>query len=197
MISLQASCLIVSPYNFDPIANGLINIAPLIGVVLGFLFGGYLSDKSILWLSKRNNGIYEPEMRLWLAIPIAIPAPATILMFGLGLHGVHWALLAVGFGLFGFSLAAISGIALPYLMDCYQDIVGVIFMRNITSLVVLFALTPWVKGMGMQNLHIFVAVLAFVVYMAPVQLLLWGKACVATAARYKKMAATHVSRRMM
>lgn len=69
-------------------------------------------------------------------------------------------------------------------------------MRNIFSLVVLFVLTPWVKGMGMQNLHILVAVIAFVIYLAPVPFLVWGKrARVATAARYKKMASTHVSRR--
>lgn len=61
------------------------NIAPFIGAVLGFPFGGLLSDKSILWLSKRNGGIYEPEMELWLALPIAIISPAGILMFGLGL----------------------------------------------------------------------------------------------------------------
>lgn len=37
-------------------------------------------------------------------------------------QGIHWVLLAVGFGAFGFTLAAISGISLSYLMDCYQDV---------------------------------------------------------------------------
>ena len=74
--------------------------------------------------------------------------------------------------------------------------VGVVFIRNILSLIVLFVLTPWITGMGMQSLHILVAVLAFVIYMLPIPLLVWGKkARVATAARYKKMAATQVSHR--
>jgi hypothetical protein len=69
-------------------------------------------------------------------------------------------------------------------------------MRNIISLVVLFVLTPWVNGMGMQNLHILCAVVAFVIYMIPVPLLLWGKkARISTAAAYRKMAATQVSHR--
>lgn len=38
------------------------------------------------------------------------------------MQGVHWAVLAVAFGIFGFALAAISGIAISYLMDCYQDV---------------------------------------------------------------------------
>ncbi|KAI2708394.1 hypothetical protein CBS147332_6455 [Penicillium roqueforti] len=202
MTSLQASYMIIPPYNFDAIGVGLMNVAPFVGALLGFPFGGHLSDKSILWLSKRNGGIYEPEMRLWLALPLAIIGPAGILMFGLGLaYGVHWALLAVGFGFFGFTLASISGITLSYLMDCYQDIisdalVGVIFMRNIFSVVVLFALTPWVEGMGLRDLHILLAVIALVVLLIPVPLLVWGKkARIATAASYRKMAANQLSHR--
>ncbi|KAJ5806860.1 hypothetical protein N7474_010452 [Penicillium riverlandense] len=202
MTSLQASYMLYPPYNFDAIGIGLMNIAPFVGAILGFPCGGYLSDKSILWLSKKNGGIYEPEMRLWLALPAAILGPASILMFGLGLaYGIHWALLAVGFGFFGFTLASIGSISLSYLMDCYQDIigdalVGVIFMRNIISVIVLFVLTPWVDGMGIQNLHILCAVVAFVVYLIPVPLLIWGKkARIASAPMYKKMAATHVNHR--
>ncbi|KAJ5629940.1 hypothetical protein N7528_003597 [Penicillium herquei] len=202
MTSLQASYMLLPPYNFDAIGIGLMNVAPFVGAMIGFPVGGWLSDKSILWLSKRNNGIYEPEMRLWLALPVVILGPASILMFGLGLaYGVHWSLLAVGFGVYGFTLASISGISLSYLMDCYQDIignalVGVIFMRNIISLIVLFVLTPWVNGMGLQNLHILCAVLAFVFYMIPVPLLIWGKkARVATAASYRKMSEKQITHR--
>jgi hypothetical protein len=71
-------------------------------------------------------------------------------------------------------------------------------MRNIISVIVLFVLTPWVEGMGLQNLHVLCAVVAFLVYMIPVPLLIWGKkARVATAASYRKLAATHVSHRMV
>ncbi|KAJ5503480.1 hypothetical protein N7463_006354 [Penicillium fimorum] len=202
MTSLQASYMLLPPYNFDAIGVGLMNLAPFVGAIIGFPFGGHLSDKSILWLSKRNGGIYEPEMRLWLALPIAIICPVGILIFGLGIaYGVHWAVLAVGFGFFGFSLAAISGITLSYLMDCYQDIigdalVGVIFMRNIFSVIVLFTLTPWVEGMGMRDLHILVTVIAFVIYLIPIPLLIWGKkARIATAPSYRRMAANQLSHR--
>ncbi|KAJ5347546.1 uncharacterized protein N7506_000799 [Penicillium brevicompactum] len=167
MTSLQASYMILPPYNFDAIGVGLMNIAPFVGAVLGFPFGGHLSDKSILWLSKRNGGFYEPEMRLWLALPLAIVTPVGILMFGLG-------------------LAYIIGDAL----------VGVIFMRNILSVIVLFVLTPWVNRMGMRDLHILVAVIAFIILLMPIPLLKWGKqARIATASRYRKMAANQLSHR--
>lgn len=85
MTSLQASYMLYPPYNFDARGIGLMNLAPFVGAVLGFPCGGYLSDKSILWLSKKNGGIYEPEMRLWLALPVVVLGPASILMFGLGI----------------------------------------------------------------------------------------------------------------
>lgn len=141
MTSLQATYMLMPPYNFDAIGIGLMNVAPFVGAILGFPCGGYLSDKSILWLSKKNGGIYEPEQRLWLALPTAILGPVSILLFGIGLayvrfrcsslatvssadvfQGVHWSCLAVGFGVFGFTLSSVSGISLSYLMDCYQDV---------------------------------------------------------------------------
>lgn len=88
MTSVQATYLLEPPYNFNAIGIGLMNIAPFVGAVMGFPFGGYLSDKSTMWLANRNNGIYEPEMRLWIALPLAIITPGGILMFGLGLAHV-------------------------------------------------------------------------------------------------------------
>lgn len=127
----------------------------------------------------------------------------------------------MGFGFFGFALAAVGGIALSYLMDCYQEVsshpvvylfchftnemnsqiigdalIGVIFMRNILSVIVLFVLTPWVNGMGMRDLHILVAVVAFIILLLPIPLLIWGKkARIATASRYRAMAANQLSHR--
>lgn len=141
MTSLQATYMLMPPYNFNAIGIGLMNLAPFVGAVLGFPVGGYLSDKSILWLSKKNGGIYEPEQRLWLALPSVVLGPASILLFGLGLayvcytiaplvtihsanvfQGVHWSCLAIGFGVFGFTISSVSGVSLSYLMDSYQDV---------------------------------------------------------------------------
>lgn len=64
------------------------NLPPFIGAFLGFFYGGWLNDRSIVLLSKRNQGVYEPEMRLWLALPCAVIIAAGILIFGLGLANV-------------------------------------------------------------------------------------------------------------
>lgn len=75
-------------------------------------------------------------------------------------------------------------------------LVGVIFMRNIISLIVLFVLTPWVNGMGMQNLHILCAFVALAIYLIPAPLLIWGKkARFMTANSYRAMAEKQVTHR--
>ncbi|HQT70751.1 MAG TPA: hypothetical protein PLE48_10035 [Thiobacillus sp.] len=102
-------------------------------------------------------------------------------------------------------------------MDCYHDVwlpflvlpttltavqiignalVGVVFTRNAISVVVLFALTPWVSAMGLRDLHILIGVLSFVILLLPVALLIWGKkARIATARSYMEMARRQPTRR--
>ncbi|TQV98808.1 hypothetical protein V2A60_007494 [Cordyceps javanica] len=166
--SVQATYLFSPPYNFTAAGVGLMNLAPFIGTIPAIWVGGYLNDKSIIWLARRNGGVYEPEMRLWMAIPMAFVTPAGILMFGLGLYyQAPWPLLAVGFGVFGFGLVVAGDIGLSYAMDCYHDVignalVGVVFTRNIMSVLVLFVLTPWINAMGLRNLHVMISnVLAY------------------------------------
>ncbi|EFY91864.1 hypothetical protein MAC_02149 [Metarhizium acridum CQMa 102] len=196
LVSVQAIFLFNPPYNFSAAGVGLMNIAPFVGTIPGVFIGGSLNDKSILWLSRKNGGVYEPEMRLWLTLPCAIIGPAGILMLGVGLaNGAAWPLLAVGFGLFGFTLTVAGSIALSYAMDCYHDIVGssmigIIFTRNVLSVIVLFSLTPWIETMGLQNVHILVAGILGLILLIPVLLLKWGKkARVRSAKAYRAMAA--------
>lgn len=57
------------------------------------------------------------------------------------------------------------------------------------SVVVLFALTPWIKATGVQNVYIITAMVCFAVSLLPIPLLIWGKkARIATAKRYQLMA---------
>ncbi|TWU77892.1 hypothetical protein ED733_004696 [Metarhizium rileyi] len=193
--SVQGQYLLLPPYNFSSAGIGLMNLAPFIGTFPGIFVGGYLNDLSIIWLSKRNGGIYEPEMRLWLALPSAILMPGSVLMVVMGIaYGSPWPLVAVGFGILGFNLGVTGSVALSYAMDCYHDIighamVGIVFSRNVLSVVVLFALTPWINGMGLRNMSVLVAVVSFIILLVPAALLIWGKKSrIALADRYRSMA---------
>ncbi|OQV08172.1 hypothetical protein CLAIMM_12485 [Cladophialophora immunda] len=73
--TIEATYMYLPPYNFDASSVGLLNLAPFIGCLLAACLSGPLSDWSILFLSKRNQGVFEPEM-------------PGLLMFGIGLAHV-------------------------------------------------------------------------------------------------------------
>ena len=123
VVSVYSSYLTFPPYNFSSSAVGLMNLAPFIGGLFGCIYGGLLSDWLIIKLSGRNNGIYEPEMRLWLALPAVVIQPCSLLMFGTPIaRGMLWIISAVGAGLFGFVLGTLGDISLTYGMDCYTSV---------------------------------------------------------------------------
>ena len=65
-------------------------------------------------------------------------------------------------------------------------LVGVVFIRNGVAVAVLFGQSPWVDGMGIQNMFILTAVVGSVILLIPMILLKWGKrARMATAAKYQ------------
>jgi MFS family permease len=75
------------PYNFSPSSVGLLNLPPFIGALLALIISAS-NDWVILLLSKRNKGVFEPEMRLWLALPGVLLCPAGMLLFGLSMAKV-------------------------------------------------------------------------------------------------------------
>ncbi|KAK5126229.1 hypothetical protein LTR85_010464 [Meristemomyces frigidus] len=146
-----------APYNFSSGIVGLSYLACLLGVGAGSLFTGYVSDWMTLKLARRNNGVFEPEQRLWgFAIPLIV-LPASLLLWGVGAaHHVHWFGLIVA--MLGTAFCNTCGITLSvnYLVDSYQDISGdgmtsVIIIRNTMSFAVSYGITPWLDGMGYQN----------------------------------------------
>ena len=111
------------PYNFSPAGIGLLNLAPFIGGAVGSLIAGFLADRSIIWLSKRNHGIFEPEMRLWTAVPAIAIMPLSLLWFGLSTaYGAPWIVPAVGLAFFGLGFVLLGDVVLTYAMDCYKDV---------------------------------------------------------------------------
>lgn len=70
-------------YNFSALQAGLVYISPFIGGVLGTAVAGKVSDIIVRFMSRRNGGVYEPEFRLVMTIPISI---STVI----GLMGYGW-----------------------------------------------------------------------------------------------------------
>ena len=122
-VTTLSSVMTLPPYNFGSAQIGLMGIPPFLGTSLGTLVCGPLSDIIAIRLARKNGGIFEPEMRLWLSLIFTPFVTAGLFMFGIGLNnGSHWLLPAFGLGLTGFGVVPASSAALTYLTDAYTDV---------------------------------------------------------------------------
>ena len=124
------------PYNFSANMIGLTNIASLIGTTAGCLISGWLNDNLATWHARRNDGIKEPEARLWAALVPLVLHPAGCILYGVGAaHHVHWVGVCFGMDLLTLSIVMGSTLALSYDIDCYKEVareslISVIIIRN-------------------------------------------------------------------
>lgn len=120
---IQSQALGAPPYNFSPANVGYTNLAFFVGVCISLLTAGPLSD----WVSQRatvsNNGVREPEMRLPALLPFALCTIIGSVVLSLGFqYGWSWEVVViVGFTLIGVQVAAVSGIAITYVVSSIRS----------------------------------------------------------------------------
>ena len=131
-----------SPYNFSSSAVGLSYLSCCVGVVVGAIVAGTLSDLSIIKLTRRNCGTMEAEYRLWPLSACIIMVPASLVLWGVGAsNGVNWMVLMVAMGCLAATGVLGLTLSINYVIDSYpkvsqEAIVTVILIRNTMSFVV-------------------------------------------------------------
>lgn len=157
-----------APWNLSETGVAVMNVATLVGAVIGCIMSGVISDKHVLWLAKRNNGVFEPEYRLYLLFSTMIISPVGLIMFGVGADRSWpgWVVYG-GLALIGFGWGSVGDTAMSYLMDCYPEIViqgmvGVSIINNTLACIFTFVCSLWLDSAGTQNTYIALAVIDFV-----------------------------------
>ncbi|KAJ5155957.1 Major facilitator superfamily domain general substrate transporter [Penicillium capsulatum] len=180
-VAAGSEFLIRPPYNFEANEVGLYNIGGFVGTFIATFTVTFMSDWLAVWQARRNKGVFEPEMRLWLLFPAVLFTAIGSWVFGIGIsRGWHWAILAVGNGIFGFGFMVTADVALTYLTDCYplilnDALISVVFIRNILAMVIRFSITSWLSGMGVQNTFILIGALSIGTMIMPALLMVYGK----------------------
>ncbi|KAF4990479.1 hypothetical protein FDECE_14363 [Fusarium decemcellulare] len=182
------------PYNFTTAGVGYMSIGPFIGNVFGSIYGGPFSDWIIMKLTKRNHGIFQPEMRLYTLGLSVIATVGGIIMYGVtAARGMHWIYPSIGGALFAFGIGSNGDITFTLVIDSYHELtaeafVGVAFIRNAFSVGVPFALVPWLKTMGLQNMLIVYGCIAGVIGLLHIPMIIWGRSIrAALASRYWRL----------
>lgn len=112
-------------YNFSSLGTGLVYISPFIGGILGTAVAGKVSDIIVRFMSRRNNGIYEPEFRLVMALPVAISTCIGLMGFGWSAaERDKWIVPTVFFGIISFGCSLGSTTAITFAVDSYRQYAG-------------------------------------------------------------------------
>lgn len=113
------------PYNFSPLATGLVYLSPFIGGVIGTAVAGKVSDIIVRFMARRNGGIYEPEFRLVMAIPVALCTAIGLMGFGWSAENHDsWIVPTVFFGIISFGCSLGSTTAITFCVDSYRQFAG-------------------------------------------------------------------------
>ncbi|KAI1374735.1 putative MFS transporter [Hypoxylon crocopeplum] len=169
------------PYNFRPSLVGLSYVSCMIGVAAASAFTGVFSDRFIIRIARKNNGISEPEHRLWLFAVSTLVIPSSLILWGVGAaHEVHWFGLIFAMGTTAFANTMGVTLSVSYLIDTYRDISGdalttCILIRNTMSFAIGYGITPWLNNLGYQNCFISVAFVGLAICCVFLVMIKWGK----------------------
>lgn len=112
-------------YNFTPLQVGLVYISPFIGGVLGTAVAGRVSDLVVRFMARKNDGVYEPEFRLLMALPIMISTVIGLMGFGWSAEERNnWIVPTVFFGVISFGCSLASTTAITFVVDSYRAYAG-------------------------------------------------------------------------
>ncbi|KAJ9664904.1 hypothetical protein H2201_004956 [Coniosporium apollinis] len=145
----------VAYIQYTPQQQGLLFIGLILGTLVAeFAMSGALSDKIIMRLSKKNNGIRVAEMRLWLAYPAALLSAIGLIVWGISVDRAwHWMVGQVAFFLFAAGIQTGNTIIAAYIVDCYplQSMSMITFyavLLNLSAFVNPFFIAPWIEASG-------------------------------------------------
>lgn len=169
-------------YNFTPLQTGLVYISPFVGGVLGTVVAGKVSDVIVRALSRRNGGVYEPEFRLIMGVPIAIFT--TIGLMGYGWSAQErdlWIVPTIFFGFISFGCSLGSTTAITFAVDSYRQYAGealvtLNFSKNIFhGLMFSLFFNKWLNAEGSKEVFLAIGGIQLACLFLTIPMYIYGK----------------------
>ncbi|EPE24482.1 MFS general substrate transporter [Glarea lozoyensis ATCC 20868] len=169
-------------YNFSALSTGLIYISPFIGGILGTAVAGKVSDMIVKRMTKRNGGLYEPEFRLVMGIPITITTVIGLMGYGWSAHEHDaWIVPTIFFGIISFGCSLASTTSITFCVDSYRQYAGealvtLNFSKNIFhGLVFSLFFNHWLEADGSRTVFIWLGVIQLIFMASTIPMYIFGK----------------------
>jgi MFS family permease len=169
-------------YNFTSLQTGLVYISPFVGGILGTAVAGKISDIMVRYLARKNGGIYEPEFRLVMGIPIALTT--TIGLMGYGWSAQErdlWIVPTIFFGLISFGCSLGSTTAITFAVDSYRQYAGealvtLNFSKNIFhGLMFSLFFNRWLDSEGSKDTFVAIGGIQLACLLTTIPMYIYGK----------------------
>ncbi|TVY30486.1 Protein HOL1 [Lachnellula hyalina] len=178
-----AAIFLGPPLLWDEVKTGYAYAGAFIGAILGFLFAGVFADWSAKYLTRKNNGVYEPEFRIILVIPQLIFGCTGLYLFAVtaaNLMDYPWILPIFAFGLqvAGMIMGTVG--ASLYIVDAHRDITieaftCTIMFKNFFAFGITSSGYDWLVKAGTFKVFMWVASVQVLICLLSIPMYLLGK----------------------
>ncbi|OAL27965.1 hypothetical protein AYO22_03180 [Fonsecaea multimorphosa] len=169
-------------YNFTALQAGLVYISPFVGGILGTAVAGRVSDIIVRFMARKNGGVYEPEFRLVMAIPVAISTSVGLMGFGWSAQERDaWIVPTIFFGIISFGCSLGSTTSITFCVDSYRQYAGealvtLNFSKNIFhGLVFSLFFANWLEGDGPKTTFLAIGGIQLACMFTAIPMYIYGK----------------------
>ncbi|EGC41682.1 MFS transporter [Histoplasma capsulatum var. duboisii H88] len=169
-------------YNFSALGTGLIYISPFVGGIVGTVVAGKFSDIVVRFMTRRNGGIYEPEFRLVMAVPITLTTAMGLMGFGWSAQERdRWIVPTVFFGILSFGCSVGSTTAITFCVDSYRQYAGealvtLNFSKNVLhGFIFSLFFVQWLKSDGARDVFVCLGGIHIACMLSSIPLYIYGK----------------------
>ena len=169
-------------YNFTSLQAGLVYVSPFVGGILGTVVAGKVSDIIVRYMARRNGGVYEPEFRLVMAIPVAISTAIGLMGFGWSAEERDlWIVPTIFFGVISFGCSLGSTTAITFCVDSYRQFAGealvtLNFSKNIFhGLVFSLFFANWLESDGPKTTFLAIGGIQIACMLFTIPMYVYGK----------------------
>lgn len=171
----------VPPYNLTTAQVGYLYAGPAVGGFLGVLFMASMSDRLSLWVAHKNNGIYEPEFRIYPLVLAFISGAIGLFLFGNMIElGKGYIVASAMHGIYGFSINVAGAVMNSYIVDAYREeateaLVMAMVFKNFFFFGLSYFVNNWLAKVGPASYFDVQAGVVLAIYATGVPMYIFGK----------------------